>query len=117
VKAIAVSSPKRVPTLPNVPTLSEANVRDVDVSHWVGIFAPGGTPPDVVIKVNKAVNDVLAQPEVRQKLVSQGADVRPMTVDQFSAFVKAETDKYAILIRQEMCSRLWYGGCGGFVMD
>lgn len=117
VKALAVASAKRVPTLPNVPTLSEANIKDIDVSHWVGIFAPGGTPADVVAKLNKAVNDVLAQPEVRQRLAGQGADVRPMTVDQFSAFVKSETDKYALLIRQELCSRLWYGGCGGFVMD
>ena len=117
VKALAVTSAKRLPSLPNVPTLSEANIRDIDVSHWVGIFAPGGTPADVVAKLNKAVNDVLAQPDVKQRLVAQGADVRPMSVDQFSAFLKAETDKYAILIRQVMCSRLWYGGCGGFVMD
>ena len=117
VKALAVTSAKRAPTLPNVPTLTEANIKDIDVSHWVGIFAPGGTPDALVAKLNTAVNDVLAQPEVKQRLVSQGADVRPMSVDQFSAFVKSETDKYAILIRQEMCSRFWYGGCGGFVMD
>jgi tripartite-type tricarboxylate transporter receptor subunit TctC len=112
-----VTSAKRLPTLPDVPTLAEANVKDVDVSHWVGIFAPGGTPADVVAKLNKAVNDTLAQPDIRQRLVSQGADVRPMSIDQFSAFVKSETDKYAILIRQEMCSRLLYGGCVGFVLD
>jgi len=117
VKALAVASAKRLPTLPNVPTLTEANIRSIDVSHWVGIFAPGGTLADVVAKLNKAVNDVLGQSDVRQQLVSQGADVRPMSVDEFTAFVRSETDKYAILIRQEMCSRLWYGGCRGFVMD
>ncbi len=117
VKALAVTSEKRVATLPNVPTLAQAGVPNIDVSHWVGIFAPGGTAAEVVTKLNQAVNDVLAQPEVRQRLVSQGADVRPMSVDQFTAFVKAETEKYALLIRAEFCSRLWYGGCGGFIMD
>jgi len=117
IKALAVTSQKRAPTLPNVPTLSEAGLKDIDVSHWIGIFAPGGTPPDVVTKLNKAVNDVLGQPEVRQRLVGQGADVRPMSADQFAAFVRAETNRYAALIREEMCARFWYGGCRGFVVD
>jgi tripartite-type tricarboxylate transporter receptor subunit TctC len=117
VKALAVTSAKRAPTLPNVLTLAEAGIPNIDVSHWVGIFAPGGTAPEVVARLNRAVNDVLAQPEVRQRLTGQGADVRPMSIDQFTAFVKSETDKYALLIREEFCSRLWYGGCSGFIMD
>jgi tripartite-type tricarboxylate transporter receptor subunit TctC len=117
VKALAVTSAKRLSTLPNVPTLSEAGLKDINVSHWVGIFAPGGTPNDVVARLHKAVSDVLAQPEVRQRLVSQGADLRQMSTDQFADFVRAETDKYALLLREELCSRFWYGGCRGFVMD
>jgi len=117
VKALTVTSAKRLPNLPNVPTLAESNIKDIDVSHWVGIFAPGGTPGDVVAKLNKAVNDVLAQSDVKQQLTSQGADIRPMSTEQFSSFVKSETEKYAILVRQEMCARFWYGGCRGFVMD
>jgi tripartite-type tricarboxylate transporter receptor subunit TctC len=117
VKALAVTSTKRLPILPNVPTLAEANIKDIDVSHWVGIFAPGGTSADVIAKLNKAVNDVLAQSDVKQQLASQGADIRPMSPDQFGSFVKSETAKYTILVRQEMCSRFWYGGCRGFVMD
>jgi tripartite-type tricarboxylate transporter receptor subunit TctC len=117
IKALAVTSEKRAPTLPNVPTLAEAGVKDIDVSHWVGIFAPGGAPPDVVAKLNKAIDDVLKDPEVRRRLVGQGADVRPMSPDQFAAFVRSETDKYTVLIRHEMCARFWYGGCRGFVVD
>jgi tripartite-type tricarboxylate transporter receptor subunit TctC len=70
-----------------------------------------------VEKLNKAVNDVLSQPEVKQRLVGQGADVRAMSTEQFSAFVRSETDKYSSLIREEMCARFWYGGCRGFVVD
>jgi tripartite-type tricarboxylate transporter receptor subunit TctC len=117
IKALAVTSQKRAPTLPNVPTLAEAGLRDIEVSHWVGIFAPGRTPPDVVAKLNKAVDDVLKDPEVRQRLIGQGADVRPLSPDQFAAFVRSETDKYTVLIRHEMCARFWYGGCRGFVVD
>ena len=117
IKALAVTSEKRSPALPNVPTLAEAGVKDIDVSHWVGILAPGGTPRDIVDKLNSATNQVLAQPDVKQRLASQGADIRPMSPDQFAAFVKSETDKYAGLIREEMCARFWYGGCRGFVVD
>jgi tripartite-type tricarboxylate transporter receptor subunit TctC len=117
IKALAVTSQKRAPTLPNVPTLAEAGLKDIDVSHWIGIFAPGATPPDVVAKLKKAIDDVLKDPEVRQRLIGQGADVRPMSPDQFAAFVRAETNKYAAMIRQEMCARFWYGGCRGFVVD
>jgi len=117
IKALAVTSQRRAPTLPTVPTLAESLVNDINVSHWAGIFAPGRTPTDVVEKLNKAVNDILAQPEVKQRLVGQGADVRAMSTEQFSAFVRSETDKYSSLIREEMCARFWYGGCSGFVVD
>jgi tripartite-type tricarboxylate transporter receptor subunit TctC len=116
-KVLAVTSQRRAAPLPNVPTLAEAGVQDIDVSHWVGIFAPGATPADVIAKLNKAINEVLAQGEVGQLLISQGADVRPMSRDQFGEFVKMETEKYTLLIREEMCSRFWYGGCRGFVVD
>jgi tripartite-type tricarboxylate transporter receptor subunit TctC len=117
IKALAVTSQKRAPVLPNVPTLAEAGLKDIDVSHWIGIFAPGGTPPAVVAKLNKAVDDVLKDPEVRQRLVGQGADIRPMSPEEFAAFVRSETNKYTVLIRHEMCARFWYGGCRGFVVD
>jgi ACS family glucarate transporter-like MFS transporter len=67
-KLVAVISQKRAPVLPNVPTLAEAGVKDINVSHWAGIFAPGATPPDIVARLNKVANEVLAQDEVRQQL-------------------------------------------------
>jgi tripartite-type tricarboxylate transporter receptor subunit TctC len=117
IKALTIASSKRSPTLSNIPTLAEAGIRDIDVNHWVGIFAPARTPDAVVARLNTSVRDVLAQPDVKERLRSSGADLTPMSVDEFRAFLKAETDKYTLLIRQEFCSRLWYGGCGGFPMD
>jgi tripartite-type tricarboxylate transporter receptor subunit TctC len=116
-KALAVTSAKRSPALPNVPTLSEAGVKDVDVSHWVGIFAPAGTPGEIVTKLNQAINQILAQPEVRDRLVGSGAEVTPMSADQFAGFVRSEASKYVLLITREFCSRPLYGGCVGFPTD
>jgi tripartite-type tricarboxylate transporter receptor subunit TctC len=114
IKALAISTAKRSPVLPNVPTLAESGIKDVDVAHWVGIFAPSGTPKEIVIKLNQAVNQVLSDAEVKEHLVSSGAQITPMSPEQFTDFLKSETDKYTTLIQTEFCSNLWYGGCGGF---
>jgi tripartite-type tricarboxylate transporter receptor subunit TctC len=100
-----------------VPTLAEAGVKDIDVSHWVGIYTPGATTADVVAKLNNVVNEVLARGEVRQRPITHGVDVPPMSPNQFARFVRSKTHKYTLLIREEMCSRFWYGGCRGFVAD
>lgn len=113
-KALAISSPKRSPVLPNVPTFAESGIGDVHVTHWVGIFAPGGTPKQIVDKLNHAVNQVLADAGVKERLESSGAEVTPMSAEQFANFLKSETDEYTALLETEFCSNLWFGGCGGF---
>ena len=60
-KLLAVTSQERAPAVPNVPTLAEAGVKDINVSQWVCIIAPRATPPDIVARWNKAVNEILAQ--------------------------------------------------------
>jgi tripartite-type tricarboxylate transporter receptor subunit TctC len=100
-KLIAVSPAKRSPAAPDVPTVAEAaGLPDFDISLWQGVFAPRGTPKDVVARVNVEINKIVTQPDVRAKLRDDGADVSPLTVDQFAAFVKAESDKYLQIIRQ-----------------
>jgi tripartite-type tricarboxylate transporter receptor subunit TctC len=100
-KLIAVSPAKRSPAAPDVPTVAEAaGLPDFDISLWQGVFAPRGTPKDVVARVNVEINKNVTQPDVRAKLRDDGADVSPLTVDQFAAFVKAESDKYLQIIRQ-----------------
>ena len=61
-KALAITSGKRSPVLPDVPTLAEAGVKDIEVTHWVGLFAPRDTPSDIADKLNWAVNQVLPKP-------------------------------------------------------
>ena len=100
-KLIAVSPAKRSPAAPDVPTVAEASgIADFDISLWQGVFAPRATPKDVVARLNVEINKVITQPDVRAKLRDDGADVSPLTVDQFAAFVKAESDKYLQIIRQ-----------------
>ncbi|MFL5530677.1 MAG: Bug family tripartite tricarboxylate transporter substrate binding protein [Gemmatimonadales bacterium] len=113
-KALAITSGKRSPVLPDVPTLAEAGVKDIEVTHWVGLFAPGETPSDIADKLNQAVTQALSDPEVKERLASSGAEITPMSAEQFAKFLQSETDKYTTLIRTEFCSNLWYGGCGGF---
>jgi tripartite-type tricarboxylate transporter receptor subunit TctC len=100
-KLIAVSPAKRSPAAPDVPTVAEAaGLPDFDISLWQGVFAPRATPKHVVARVNLEINKIVTQPDVRAKLRDDGADVTPLTVEQFTAFVKAESDKYLQIIRQ-----------------
>jgi tripartite-type tricarboxylate transporter receptor subunit TctC len=100
-KMLAVSSPQRSASAPDVPTVTEAaGIKDFDFSLWVGFFAPHGTPGEIVATLNKAVNEVLALPDIKTKMAEAGADIIPMTVDRFAAFMQAESDKYRRIIQE-----------------
>jgi tripartite-type tricarboxylate transporter receptor subunit TctC len=100
-KLLAVSSEKRSGIAPDTPTVAEAlNAPGFDITLWVGFFAPRGTPKEIVTRLNEEINKVLTQPEIRDRLLSEGADVTPMSSEQFSAFVKAESEKYAQISKQ-----------------
>ena len=116
-RALAVSTAQRSPVLPDVPTLAEAGVKDIDITQWVGIFAPGETPQGIVEKLNRDINQVLADPSVVAYFRSNGAEIKPLSVAKFADFLKVETDRYARLIRREFCSNLWFGGCVGFFVQ
>ncbi len=102
VKALAVSGDQRQTALPDVPTFKEAGFGDFDVSLWQGVLVPAGTPPEVVARLNAAINQVLAMPDVRAKIAELGADPAGGTPEQFAAFIKGETDRWAKLIKPEM---------------
>jgi len=111
-KILAVSSAKRSPAAPNVPTVAEqTGIRDFDLTNWVGLFAPRGTPADVVERLNRDINQVLGQPDVVERLVRSGAEAAPMSVDQFGDLLRSETGKYEALLRDEFCTKLLFGGC------
>jgi tripartite-type tricarboxylate transporter receptor subunit TctC len=93
------------------PGIAKASLQESDMAAWVGVFAPRGTPGAIVSRLNHAINAVLAQPEAKRQLVRDGAFVTPMSADQFAAFVKGESAKYAGLIEEKFCSRPLVGGC------
>ena len=101
VKVLGVSSAKRSGVAPDVPTVAEtAGMKDFDFTLWAGVFTPHGTPQAIVVRLNSEINKVLNEPDTRQRLVEAGADVEAMSVDQFRAFVDAESNKYLRIIME-----------------
>ena len=99
VRALAVTTLKRSPLQPQLPTISEAGLRGFDVSTWFGIFAPAGTPPEIVAKLNGEVARILHTPEMKERLALLGAEPIGNKPDEFAAFIKAEIPKYAKVIQ------------------
>ena len=98
-RPIATSGAKRSPALPNLPTLAEAGIAGFDYSPWYGVFAPAGTPAAVVQKIHGAINKVISEPEIRDKLARQGLEVQPMTREEFAAIVAADLPRWAKVIK------------------
>jgi len=98
-RPLAVSTAKRSPQLPNVPTTGEAGVANADAPLWFGMWAPAGTPQNIIDKVNADVRKALADPGVKDKLVNLGNDTMDMSPRQFSDFVDAEIAVYGRIIR------------------
>ena len=88
--ALAVSTARRSSALPNVPTVAESGVPGFDYNLWVGMFAPAGTPADLVERINRDVLRVLTTPEAKERLAALGADAMPMTPAEFKKFVQDE---------------------------
>jgi len=98
-KVLAVSSRTRFKELPHVPTLSEAGLKDFEMSFWYGMIAPAGTPADVVEKTNAAVTRILQMPDVRAKLQSLGTEPLQTTPAQFTAMVKEDFVRYEAVVK------------------
>jgi tripartite-type tricarboxylate transporter receptor subunit TctC len=98
-KAMAVAGPKRSHLMPDVPTLKEAGVDGVDVTQWYAIFAPGKTPKPIVDKINKALNEVLADKEIIKRIEDHGADVETSTPEALGTLVKSELVKWKRVVQ------------------
>ena len=98
-RALAVTSLKRSPALPDVPTMDEEGLKGFDATSWFGLLAPAGTPKDIVAKLNAASVAALATPDMRERLAAQGADPVGNTPEQFAAFIKAEIEKWAKIVK------------------
>jgi tripartite-type tricarboxylate transporter receptor subunit TctC len=100
VRALAVTSSKRSPQLPQVPTMAEAGVKGVEMSAWYGLYMPSATPQPVQDRVQAEVAKLLQLPETRARLDAIGAEITPMTQVQFVAFQAAENKRYAEIIKK-----------------
>jgi len=87
VRALAVAGPKRVPSLPDVPTLKEAGIDGADSGVWIGVMAPKGTPDAIVNKLNDVIMTSLQAPDLRKRLADSGADLAPMGPKEFGAMI------------------------------
>ena len=98
-RALAVTTAERSKLAPELPTMAEAGLPGFDISTWYGLFAPAGTPPDVVTKWNADVTAMLRAPDMRERLLAQGAEPAPDTPAEFARFVATEAAKYARIVK------------------
>jgi tripartite-type tricarboxylate transporter receptor subunit TctC len=99
-RAIAVTTAQRSSVAPEVPTLSEAGLAGYEVGSWQGVFAPAGTPPEIVRRLNAEIVKIINLPEVREKLVALGAEPAPSSPEAFGAMVKSEVAKWAEVVKK-----------------
>jgi tripartite-type tricarboxylate transporter receptor subunit TctC len=97
---LAVAERRRTTLLPDLPTFAERGFRDVDVNAWYGILAPAGTPPDVVARLNREINDALAQPEVRERLNTAGLEVTGGAPDVLATAMREDYARYGRIVKE-----------------
>ena len=99
VRALAVTSKERNPALPDIPTVIESGIKGFEVVGFYGFLAPAGTPKDVVAKLEDAFKQVMNNPEIKTRMVSQGADPAFLGSDDFAKFLAAETPRWAAAVK------------------
>jgi tripartite-type tricarboxylate transporter receptor subunit TctC len=100
VRALAVTSAKRSPAYPGVPTLSEAGVKGYEMITWFALMAPKGTPAPVVQRVNAELQKLLKEPDVEKKLADQGVTPGDMGPAKLAGFIKSETTKWGRIVKE-----------------
>jgi tripartite-type tricarboxylate transporter receptor subunit TctC len=103
-KVLAVTTAQRFQGLPDVPTLDESGLKGFDMSQWLGIVGPAGTPPDVIKKLNTRINEILEEPDVKEKLLVSGMNALPMTPAQLGEQIKQDAVSYRKLARDQHMS-------------
>ena len=99
-KALAVTTAKRSPVAPEVPTLAESGLPGYEVGSWQGVFAPAGVPPEIVKRLNTEIVKIINMPDVQKKMIELGAEPVGDTPEQFGAFVKAEGVKWGDVVKK-----------------
>jgi len=98
-RALAVSGAQRSPALPEVPTMAEAGLPGFDATAWYSIVVPAGTPKPIIARLNAELVKILKSPDIRARLISEGADVETSTPEELAAFVRSEIPKWAKAIK------------------
>jgi len=98
-RALAVTTTRRSPAAPDVPTMAEAGVPGFDISNWFAYFVPSGTRAEVIVRLNSEVNRGLKQPDVREKLANVGAETVGTSPEDLAKFVRSESEKFARLVK------------------
>ncbi len=99
-RPIALGSPTRAPTAPDVPTTAEVGMPDLLIENWYGMIAPGGTPAKIIAELNRITNEAMADPGVKEKLADQGLTVAGDTPEHFRGFIESETRKWSKVIKE-----------------
>ena len=99
-RPLAVSTLKRSPLLPDVPTLHELGVSNFEVGAWLGMLAPAGTPRSIVDKLNQELNLALDDEGVKSKLTAMGSEILKNTPDEFAVFIRSENERWSKLVRE-----------------
>jgi tripartite-type tricarboxylate transporter receptor subunit TctC len=100
VRALAVTSKARMGALPKVPTIAESGLAGYDVSNWLGVLAPAGTPKDVLATLHAALGRAMATPELRAQLIALGIEPTFGTPEEFTALIRAELPKWAAIVKK-----------------
>ena len=99
-KLLAIGSPKRSPLFPNVPTLDEAGLKGFDADTVFGFYAPAATPPDVITKLNREINRLLATPAVKDRIAALGGEALPITPAEFAARAADDSKRFGAIIKE-----------------
>ena len=100
IRALGSSGPVRSESTPDIPTLQESGVANYDVVSWNALFAPAGTPPEIIKTLNQALQEILAEPEVKKRLLELGIEARASTPEEISARLKSDIDKWQKVIEK-----------------
>jgi tripartite-type tricarboxylate transporter receptor subunit TctC len=98
-RVLAVTVPKRVPAIPQVPTMAEAGYPGVETTVWTGVLVPAKTPAPIVAKLNREIVAILKKPDVRERFAAQGAEAVGSTSAEFAAHIRREIDKRGKVVR------------------
>jgi tripartite-type tricarboxylate transporter receptor subunit TctC len=99
-KVLAISSAKRFSAAPDIPTVAESGLPGFETGSWQGIVAPAGTPPEVVKKLHATITAILGTAEMKEKLITSGAEIRPQSPEEFGAFIRSEMARWSKVVKE-----------------